>query len=117
MIAGQFDALRHLRGDAAWLERAVHNLVGNAVQHAGGPGEVVVEARLDGDTVQLDVSNPGEIPAALRPRLFERFVSKDKGGSGLGLAIVRSVAEAHGGGAAVIDAGPPRVTVRMWIPL
>jgi signal transduction histidine kinase len=38
------------------------------------------------------------VPAALRPRLFERFArAGDAGGSGLGLAIARAYARAHGG--------------------
>ena len=45
----------------------------------------------------------------MQERLFRRFVTTraDKGGTGLGLAIVRAVAEAHGGRAELVKAGPP----------
>jgi len=63
------------------------------------------------------VTNPGEIPAAVRPVLFERFATRRPEGTGLGLAIVRSVAEAHGGGAFLAQSGPPEVQIVVSLPL
>jgi signal transduction histidine kinase len=114
---GAPEALK-VRGDAAWLARAVQNLVGNAVAHS--PAESVVNLWVvrDAQGVTLTVQNSGEIIARVRERLFRRFVTtraKD-GGSGLGLAIVRAVAEAHGGRVELVDAGPPQVVFRFTVP-
>ncbi|MHB8879780.1 MAG: ATP-binding protein, partial [Myxococcaceae bacterium] len=58
----------------------------------------------------------GEVPAAVRDRLFERFVTRSPQGTGLGLAIARSVAEAHGGALALLEPGPPQVVLRLRLP-
>ncbi|MEU8843250.1 ATP-binding protein [Streptomyces roseus] len=92
-------------GDPARLERALANLVDNALRHARTG--VVVRAATEpagGGWAVLEVENDGPgIPAEDRHRVFERFVRLDAdrgragGGTGLGLAIVRETARAHGG--------------------
>jgi two-component system sensor histidine kinase MprB len=78
------------------LERAISNLVENALKFSDGPVEVTVEAGV----VRVDDRGPGLDPADV-PRLFDRFYRSDAAralpGSGLGLAIVRDMAETHGG--------------------
>ncbi|MFZ5893947.1 MAG: ATP-binding protein [Myxococcota bacterium] len=106
-----------VRGDAVWLQRAVSNLVDNALAHS--PPATPVRVRLERkDQVHLSVENSGQIPKYVRERAFRRFVTTrgDKGGSGLGLAIVRAVAEAHGGQAQLIQPGPETVTFRLTLP-
>ncbi|MYT20987.1 HAMP domain-containing protein, partial [Streptomyces sp. SID7760] len=92
-------------GDPARLERALANLVDNALRHAR-TGVVVRAATepADGGWAVLEVEDDGPgIPAEDRDRVFERFVRLDAdrgragGGTGLGLAIVRETARAHGG--------------------
>jgi signal transduction histidine kinase len=84
------------------LHRLVLNLMENAIKHTP-PGTRVRTSigTADPGRVHLIVEDDGPgIPAALRDRVFERFVrgSGDRGGSfGLGLSIVRAVAESHGG--------------------
>jgi two-component system sensor histidine kinase CpxA len=98
------DGLR-VRAPAALLERAVANLVRNALRYAGGGAEPVsVEAEALAGEVRIRVRDRGPgVPAAALPRLGEPFfrpeVSRDRdsGGSGLGLAIVRRCVEACGG--------------------
>lgn len=88
-----------VEGDPDELNRAVSNLLSNAIQHAECGGLVQVALRVeDGDAV-LAVRNGGE---ALDPErlgsLFEPGVrGKDSSGHGLGLSIVRKIARAHGG--------------------
>jgi signal transduction histidine kinase len=92
-----------VRGDRSQLERAVGNLVDNAVRHADNRVTVAVAERPAG-TAELVVSDdgPGVAPAD-RERVFERFTRLDAarssadGGAGLGLAIARDIAERHGG--------------------
>jgi signal transduction histidine kinase len=86
---------------AADLETALGNLVDNAarVSPPGAPVRVIVAARPGrAAAVVVEDQGPG-IPAAIAPRVFERFFTTDpdRGGTGLGLAIVRAIAERHGG--------------------
>ena len=88
--------------DPVLLERAVSNLLDNAVKYSpeGAPIEVTVR---DGQVVVAD-HGPGVADEDM-PRIFDRFyraaASRSKPGAGLGLAIVREAAEAHGGSASV----------------
>ncbi len=86
------------------VQRAITNLLTNAIRHADANSVVSVVLRQAGGTTFLDVSNggPNILPNQLE-RVFERFLRLDPararadGGTGLGLAIVKSVMCAHGG--------------------
>ena len=85
-------------GDAHRLRRLVENLLENAGRYAAGT--VNVRVGVQGERAALSVEDDGPgVPAALRPRIFERFVRApdEGGGTGLGLAICRAIARAHGG--------------------
>jgi PAS domain S-box-containing protein len=91
-----------IRGSAVWLERALANLVGNAVKYSpdAEPVDVVVAAE-DGDVVvRVSDRGPG-IPADARERVFERFERLEgtatQTGTGLGLYITRQLVRAMGG--------------------
>jgi two-component system sensor histidine kinase PilS (NtrC family) len=106
-----------LDGDEDLLHRVIANLVLNAVQAARGPIRVTVgvTAVQGGDiphgtnlehAVRLQVRDDGPgIPADIRERLFDPFVSGRPGGSGLGLAIVQRAVQAHRG-LVLVDSGP-----------
>jgi two-component system, OmpR family, sensor histidine kinase KdpD len=88
-----------VHADAAQLERAFANLIGNAVKFSpvGDPVDVIAAAT---DRVVVRILNGGRpIPISQRARIFEPFVrgSADTPGSGLGLAISRGFVEANAG--------------------
>lgn len=91
--------------DGEHLERALRNLLDNALRYTPPDGRVSVSAGvLDTNWVRLSVSDTGAgIPAEDLSRIFERFYRADKsrerasGNSGLGLAIVQEIVEGHGG--------------------
>ncbi|HWF33131.1 MAG TPA: HAMP domain-containing sensor histidine kinase [Solirubrobacteraceae bacterium] len=85
-------------GVPARLERAITNLIDNAVKYSP-PGEPV-EIALSGEQLTVRDHGPGISDADL-PHVFDRFYrgaeARGRPGSGLGLAIVRQVAEQQGG--------------------
>lgn len=90
-------------GDSTALERAVLNLLDNAVKWSPPDGTVRVELRPQDDgTAVLEVADSGPgIAEEDLPHVFERFYRSSEArtlpGSGLGLAIVKQAAERHGG--------------------
>jgi two-component system nitrogen regulation sensor histidine kinase NtrY len=89
------------RFDAKLLQRAVRNLIENALRATGSGGHGgKVEVRLDrvngfARIAVLD-SGPG-VPPELLPRIFDPYFSTHDTGTGLGLPIARRIAEEHGG--------------------
>ena len=89
--------------DPGLVDRAVGNLIDNALRHTPPGGAVDVEvARADASALAVSVRDTGEgIAPELLPRVFERFVradaSRSSEGAGLGLAIVKRIATLHGG--------------------
>lgn len=95
---------RRARVDPGLLQRALDNLLENAVRYAPAGSTVTVHADRDGDRLAISVLDEGPgFPPEFLPHAFERFRRADDGrarsdgGSGLGLAIVLAVARAHGG--------------------
>ena len=94
-----------VRGDPHRIQRAVSNLVDNAIRWSPPGG--AVELGLAGGELTVRDHGPGFGDDDL-PRVFERFYRAESArglpGSGLGLAIVRQAAEAHGGYAEAANA-------------
>jgi signal transduction histidine kinase len=91
-------------GDAASIERAVANLVQNAVQHGGRSGTITILVKHPAD---ISISDEGDgIPQADRERIFEPFqrIGSPTEGVGLGLHLVKDIVEFHGGRIWVGDA-------------
>ena len=106
-----------VQGDPTALDRAVVNLLDNAVKFSPAGGTVLV--RLEGGEYVVVDQGPGIDPADL-PHVFERFWRSDGArslpGSGLGLAIVSQVAEESGGKVSLQPAPGGGTVARLLLP-
>ncbi len=107
----------HVLGDAELLQRAVGNLLDNAVIHLPAGSHVRVRVfPANGDALLEVVDDGPGFPSSIRDQAFDRGVkSPGSSGRGLGLAIVRAVATAHGGTVSLEQpaAGGSRILVRL----
>ncbi len=101
-------------GSAILLERAIENLVDNALHSGAKRVEIATTRRGDKVHVEITDDGPGVAPA-LRDRLFDPFVS-GRGSTGLGLVLVRDIAAAHGG-TVRLDASPAGARFNLTLPL
>ena len=89
-----------VRGDPDLLERAIYNLIENAVHHsAGAEKRIIVTVRRD-ERIRLEVRDNGEgIAPEELPHIWEKYYTSrqrnHQGVSGLGLAIVKQIAAIH----------------------
>jgi len=92
--------------DRRLVERAVHNLMQNAMNYTPAGGTITLAARCfpggqDCEFIEVSVSDTGPgVPLEDRGRVFDKYYrvpGNAAKGSGLGLSVVKSVAEAHGG--------------------
>ena len=105
VLDGVADGPLPVRADEREVQRAVANLVVNAIRHTPPGGRVQVRAAALGGGVRVSVTDGcGGIPAEDLPHVFDvawrgsaARTPGDDGGAGLGLAIVAAVAAAHGG--------------------
>jgi signal transduction histidine kinase len=114
-----------VHGNRELISQALANLVENAIKYGkplpsiqplgggavGGANEILIEARRDGASVLLSVTDHGPgIPEADRSHAVERFVrleaSRTHPGSGLGLSLASAVATLHGGELRLGDNNP-----------
>jgi PAS domain S-box-containing protein len=124
------EGLPPVLGDAAWLARALGELVENALTFTPAGGEAWLSARLieEGGSrqVAIDVSDngPGTNPEDLARILADTFYRGEIGqaghipGIGLGLTLVRMIAERHGGRLVAESTGQPGQgsTYRLVLP-
>ena len=97
--------------DIGLIERAVANLIENALRYTPNSGKISVSAQHAQDNIEISVQDSGAgVPEADLARVFERFYQgaaqrEGRGHAGLGLAIVKRVASLHGGTASVRNVG------------
>jgi signal transduction histidine kinase len=101
---GPEDDLPTVMADANAIDRALANLLDNAVKYSNGSTTIAVRLRRDGDHALLSVTDHGiGIPRHEQGQIFERFhrvstgLVHDVKGSGLGLSLVQHIVTAHGG--------------------
>ncbi|WP_165900386.1 heavy metal sensor histidine kinase [Marinobacterium mangrovicola] len=94
-----------LAGDRIMIDRAISNLLSNAIRHTPENGQIDVEIEHRPDVLQVQIKNTGTpIADSELPYLFDRFYRCDRSrcntdheGTGLGLSITRAIVKAHGG--------------------
>lgn len=98
-----------VRVDRAQIEQVLVNLLANALHaaaRAAGGRTVVVETRVETDTVLVAVEDSGPgVPTDIRPRIFDPFFTTDAAGGniGLGLSIAAQIANGHSGTLVLVD--------------
>jgi signal transduction histidine kinase len=111
--------------DIELFERAIANLVDNALKFCPPGARITLEAGRVGAQVRVSVRDTGPgIAAADLPHLFDRFYQSrqsvapatGEGGKGLGLAIVKRIAELHGGSVTVTSAVGAGTLVVLAVP-
>src|SRR5215212_798776 len=86
-----------VKGDRERIQRVISNLINNALRFTD-EGEIIVKTQVIDDFVQIIVKDTGAgIDPEIKPRLFQKFVTKSEKGTGLGLYISNSIIQAHGG--------------------
>jgi signal transduction histidine kinase len=97
------ERLAIVKADIALTERALSNLIENALHYTPKGGAVRVALEDEGSRVRVRVADTGPgIPEDELPRIFERFYrveksrSREEGGTGLGLAIAKKILDLHG---------------------
>jgi signal transduction histidine kinase len=111
-----------VHADPGRVAQVVRNLVANAARHARSDTSIDVVVRRSGANARVEVIDEGdEIPAAVVPFIFERFIradasrGRDRGGAGVGLAIVKELVEAHDGSVGA-ESADGRVSVWFELP-
>ncbi|RED55760.1 sensor histidine kinase [Cohnella lupini] len=94
--------------DAPLIERALRNLMDNAVRYGEEGHYLGIGLAEEEGNVILSVINRGKgVATEYRERIFERFYRVDGGrkgeGLGIGLSIVKEIAESHGGSVRLLD--------------
>ncbi|MEZ2328092.1 sensor histidine kinase [Mesorhizobium sp. RCC_202] len=99
------------------IERALANLVRNAIDHGGGAGTITVAVDESGGLEVRD-EGPG-IPPPERENVFQPFyrLQPQSRGAGLGLNLARQIAELHGGTVRILDGSWRGAHVRMELPV
>jgi signal transduction histidine kinase len=102
--------------DPDQLKPAIDNLVRNAIDASPSGGTVLLEARREGRSTTIAVSDDGPgIPAGVLPRIFDLYFTTKAGGTGIGLPVAQQIVTAHGG-TIEVDSEPGRGT-RMIVRL
>lgn len=100
------------------IRQLLVNLILNAQQAIVRDGTITVKTAWNAAAGQAQIcvidTGPG-VPAEVRDKLFDLFVSTKAGGGGLGLAIAKQIAEEHGG-AIAYETSPKGTTFKVTLP-
>ncbi|MBI1330159.1 MAG: PAS domain-containing protein [Alphaproteobacteria bacterium] len=107
--------------DQRRIRQVVFNLLSNAFKFTPRGGAIVLGAHIEGDDVQIWVSDTGPgIAPEVKANVFERFSAKgragQRAGAGLGLALVNRFVELHDGWVEIASSDSHGTLVRAHLP-
>lgn len=113
-----------ISGDMHLLERAINNLLDNAVRHTPPGGKIVVQCDHDGRNMKFTIQDTGsgfsleELQRVFEP-LYRGEISRNRltGGSGLGLTIAQKIIRRHGGELAAENHSEGGALLTGWVPV
>lgn len=112
-----------VKGDRDNLQRAVINLIDNAVKYNHEGGQIKLDVSTHKKGVHLTLSNTGKgIPDSDLDQVFVQFYRVEKsrsaeyGGAGLGLSIVKRIIELHGGSITIESEPSAWTRVNIFLP-
>ncbi len=116
------DSLPLVPLDTTLIGQALVNLLENALKYTPPASPIEVSARVEGDSMIIEVSDRGPgLEAGEEQRVFEKFYRRasenGQPGAGLGLAIAKAVAAAHGGKAAAANRAGGGAVFSLTLPL
>ena len=105
------------------LQRALANVVRNALRYAASFGPIHITARREHESIIIIITDLGPgVPPQHLDRIFDAFYrlepdrARDTGGAGLGLAIVKTCIEGCGGTVSAKNREPRGLEVRVTLP-
>jgi two-component system OmpR family sensor kinase len=101
-IVSELSSVPQVHGDAPQIQRAIANVLENAVKYSPPESAILVKTKSDQKTVEISIADSGPgIPEQEREKIFEPFYRgtqpEQKEGAGLGLFIARRIIELHNG--------------------
>lgn len=111
-----------VQADSSLIQRAIQNLLDNAIKYTPEKGKVQLSTKAVGDKVEVSISNTGKgIPQEQLPHIFDRYFMLEKekhkiDGSGLGLAIVKKIMDIHETHIEVDSQEDKHTTFKLWLP-
>jgi signal transduction histidine kinase len=92
-------------GDAHMIQRALLNLIRNAVDASGAGGQIFIDINRKQKNIVLQIADTGPgIEPEIADKIFNPFFTTKDTGTGLGLSIVHRIVEAHDGSIKVDNA-------------
>ena len=112
-----------VKGNKFLLDRALDNLMSNAIRHSPNNSEIEIKTKIDNENCYISISDQGEgvIEESLE-KIFEPFHrldtsrNRETGGFGLGLSLVKQIVELHKGSVNAFN-HPNGLLVKLSIPL
>lgn len=107
----------HVEVNTLQMERALANIIRNAIDHGGAAGTITVAIDETGG-IEIRDEGPG-IPVEEHENVFEPFyrLQPQSRGAGLGLNLARQIASLHDGTIRILDGSWPGARIRMQLPV